>query len=119
MVNNVHEQKTQAELEFFCMQHVYPGKINLYQGQKKGNLETWTGLTDNQISKYLLKSETTPFGHLDQSWKNTRSTKSEPLSLNIETNLFSLSIWVFSAIGLSEPTERKVFDRYHWVLPVH
>ena len=76
-----------------------PGKIELDQGRENGNLATWSGLTENPISKYLAKSESSTFGNLDPRQKNIRSTKSEHLALDVE-KYFSLQerkpqIWYF------------------------
>ena len=76
LVNNVYEQKTQAELAMFLHATFFSlVKLNLIKAVKNGNLATWTGLTAELISRYLLKSEATIFGHLYQRQENTVQQK--------------------------------------------
>ena len=81
LVNNVDEQKTQAELETFlhstCLILV---ESTLIKAVKHENLATCPGLTAKLISKRIPKSEATTFGNLDQTQQNTSLTKREPLS---------------------------------------
>jgi hypothetical protein len=46
--------------------------------------QSWPGLTAAAIRKHLPKSEATTKGHLDQSRKNLRSTKTDDMDLEEE-----------------------------------
>ena len=51
---------------------------------KKNFFSTWPGLTAEPVLRYLPKSEFTSYGHLRQSYKGARSTKTRQ-----STKLFS------------------------------
>ena len=54
-----------------------PSKSTLLRAIRKNHLITFLGLTTNLISKHLPKSESASKGHLDQEFKNLRSTKTK------------------------------------------
>ena len=70
VVNNVYENKTQAELESFldatCFSSI---KLTLVEDVKNGNFATLPGLTVEFVSYHLPNSEANIFGHLDQTQK--------------------------------------------------
>ena len=45
------------------------------EGNKNGNLLTWTGLNNQQLLNHLPPSITTALGNMDQERKNLQSTK--------------------------------------------
>ena len=98
-----------------------PVNLTLIKAIKNLNLETWLGLTANLISKNIPKLEANNFGNLDQSPKNTRSTKSEHLALDMETIFFpsreETTNLVFVAISLSNPETVTLFTYITGRLP--
>ena len=90
-----------------------PGKPTLIKAIKNGNLEIRLGRTVELISKHLPKLEATTFFHLDQSQKNNKSTKSEHLTLEIETGFFppieENKNSVLANIGPADPKVGKLF----------
>ena len=53
----------------------FPFKSTWLKETKKGNFETWTGLTYTNASKYFPHSVETIKGHMVQSSQGVRSTK--------------------------------------------
>ena len=89
-----------------------PGKSTLTKAVNNGNLETWPGLTSELISGHLPKPEATIFWHLDQTPKDTRSTSSEQLVLDMETYSSIREEdknYLFAAMVLAEPDNRKLY----------
>ena len=86
------------------------------------NLETWPSLTSKIFSKHLPILEVTTFGHLEKSWKNTRSKIREHLALNLENNISSKRGIKKFGICRYQPIrsqKRKIVHRYNWMLPIH
>ena len=82
-----YENKTQAELASFLHATCFnPVKPTFIKAVKNGKFSTWTGLKAKLIATHLPKSEATIFGNLDQTRKNTRSTKSEQIALDMKTD---------------------------------
>lgn len=65
------------QMEFLHAALFSPVVSTLTKAIKNGHLATWPGLTVENIRKYLPKSLATAKGHLDQTRKNTRSTKKQ------------------------------------------
>ena len=68
--------QTKSELAQYLSGAMFnPAKSTLVRAVRKKHLITFPGLTTNLISKHLPKSLATSKGHLDQEFKNLRSTK--------------------------------------------
>ena len=76
IVNNLYENKTQAELASFLHSTCFsPVKSTLIKAAKNGNFETWPGLTVELISANLPKPEATVLGNFDQTRKTQINKK--------------------------------------------
>ena len=53
----------------------YPVKSMWIKAIKAGNFMGWPLLTETNVKKYYLETKETPKGHLNQTRKNVRSTK--------------------------------------------
>ncbi len=53
----------------------YPVKLTWLKAIKVGNYTGWPLLNEQNIKKYYPKTTETPKGHLNQTRKNVRSTK--------------------------------------------
>ena len=71
IVKNVYAKKPSQVDYIFTSNMFQPGQIDLDQGIKTGNVATWPGINSKLIPFFLLKSEGTIFGHLEQTRKNT------------------------------------------------
>ena len=68
--------KTKKEMaEYLSAALFSPDKSTLLRAIRKEHLLSWPGLTTSLISKHLPKQVATSKGHLDQEFKNIRSTK--------------------------------------------
>ena len=68
--------KTKAELaQYLSSALLSPAKSTLLWAINNNHLITFPGLISSLISKHLPKSVVTSKGHLDQEFKNLRSTK--------------------------------------------
>ena len=56
----------------------YPVKSTWLKAIKAGNFMGWPLLTEQNVKKYYPETTATPKGHLNQSRKNVRSTKTKP-----------------------------------------
>ncbi|KAL9178273.1 hypothetical protein ACHAXT_001701 [Thalassiosira profunda] len=59
----------------------YPVKSTWLKAVKAGNFHGWPLLSPSAIKKYYPETAETPKGHMAQSRKNVRSTKSKPLEI--------------------------------------
>jgi hypothetical protein len=66
---------TAGQLVFLHAALFSPVPSTLLHAIKRGHLTTWPGLTINNVNRFLHKSIATVKGHLDQTRKNKRSTK--------------------------------------------
>ena len=53
----------------------YPVNSTWMKAIKAGNVMGWPLLTETNVKKYYPETKETPKGHLDQTRKNVRSTK--------------------------------------------
>ena len=66
----------------------YPVKTTWLKAIKAGNFTGWPMITIRNVSKYYPETTKTPKGHLNQSRKNVRSTKTNPKPLEeADTNM--------------------------------
>ncbi len=63
----------------------YPVKSTWLKAVKAGNFVGWPLLTESNVKKYYPETVETPKGHLNQSRKNVRSTKTKPFE-ELHTN---------------------------------
>jgi hypothetical protein len=63
-------------------------KINTDHVYKNRNFSSWPGLTEDDVEKYISRSTATMKGHLNQQWKNARTTKIKDTKvMNQETDM--------------------------------
>ena len=86
------------------------------QGVKKGHFKTWPGVTVDAIKHYLIKSEATTLGHLDQQRKNIQSMKSQEDDQNtmhspspLEKGLHTHALYA-ATICYNQPTGKLYTD---------
>jgi hypothetical protein len=66
---------TAEQLNFLHAALFSPVPSTLLHAIQRGHLTTWPGLTSHNVKRFLHKSIATVKGHLDQTRKNKRSTK--------------------------------------------
>ena len=75
----INLNQTKYELAVYLAAALFnPAKFILLRAICRNHLTTWPGLTAQMIAKHLLQRIATAKGHLDQEFKNLRSTKSTP-----------------------------------------
>ena len=57
----------------------FPVKSTWVRAIKRGNFETWTGLTYSNVSKYFSLAVETAKGHIVQSSQGVQSTKKKKI----------------------------------------
>jgi hypothetical protein len=73
--NNVYELRDTGALVNYLYKTMFsPTKSALPETVKQGHLSTWTRLTEDAINKHLKLTPATAMGHMNQKWKNIRST---------------------------------------------
>jgi hypothetical protein len=77
-INSVYEiSKVYDTIQYLHAAAGSPVPSTFVKAIKAGNLTTWPTLTPEHVNKYLEKSEATVKGHLNQTSKNVRSTKTK------------------------------------------
>ena len=68
------ESNIKEMLELLTRELFIPVKSTLLRAAKNGNFATWKSIMENNITKFLAKSESAALGHTYQAHNNTRST---------------------------------------------
>ena len=122
IVNNLYENKTQAELASFLHATCFnPVKPTFIKAVKNGKFSTWPGLVNKLISARLPKSEADIFVNSDRTQKYTRSTKSKQLALEAERDFSRRegnTNYLFVTISIADPCTGKVYTHLTGCLPV-
>ena len=83
--NNVLQMRNKKKIIMWMHQTLFsPSVSTLRKAIQRKYLVAWPGLDDTNILKHLPASPATAKGHLDQCYKNTRSTKSKPATTTEE-----------------------------------
>ena len=108
----------------------YPFKSTWPKAIKAGNFTGWPMLTIHNLSKYYPETTETPKGHLNQSRKNVRSTKTKPKPLeeantntlcgqkirDMYTEVYDVRNTVFSDQTGKSPTRSQRGNKYDIVM---
>ena len=78
--NNIYAATTVEQVRFLHGAAFSPTLSTWLEAINNGHFATWPGITASNVKKYLPLSIATAKGHLDQSRKNQRSTKSTLVS---------------------------------------
>ena len=74
--NHVYECISKQNLAIYYHLTLFSPPVSTWvKSIKKNCFSTWLGLTSDLVLRYLPKSEFTCYGHLRQSYKGARSTK--------------------------------------------
>ena len=75
-INSAYHTKSLPDLVAFLYAAAFSPSTNTWLNAiKKGVFQSWPGLTTEVVSKYLPKSPATAMGHMDQTRKHVRYTK--------------------------------------------
>jgi hypothetical protein len=83
--NNVYElRNTGALFNYLHTTMFSPTQYALLRAVKKGHLTTWTGLTEEAISKNLKMTPATEMGRMTQRRQHIRSTTTKKITSDLE-----------------------------------
>ena len=107
----------------------YPVKSTWIKAIKAGNYVGWPMLTERNVKKYYPETNETPKGHMAQTRKNARSTKSKPIKeyknkdqlvgkkkQDIFTKVYDVRDTIFSDQTGQFPTRSRRGNKYIMVM---